>query len=99
MVVERTTVERDGSPVWIIVGVLVAVLLIAMFIWPGWVYAPFAADNEGDTINIEQPEQDVDIEQPDGNIEQPDGNIEQPDGGVEQPDSGTDAAPEDETTP
>lgn len=82
--IERTTVDhRDSSPVWIVVALLVAVLLIAMFIWPGWVNSPFAPYTESDTTIIEQPDQNVDIEQPqpdqDINVEQPDINIEQPD--------------------
>lgn len=76
--IERTTVDhRDSSSVWIVVALLVTVLLIAMFIWPGWVNSPFAPYTEGDTTIIEQPEQpqsdqDINVEQPDINIEQPD---------------------------
>lgn len=57
---DRTTaVERDSSAVWGIVALLVVVLLILLFVWPGWVVAPFA--NDSDTINIEQQDQDINI--------------------------------------
>ncbi|MDO8879591.1 MAG: hypothetical protein Q7W44_02155 [Coriobacteriia bacterium] len=60
-----TTVERDSSAVWGIVALLVIVLLVVLFVWPGWVVAPFANDNDSDTINIEQeqvqPDQDINI--------------------------------------
>jgi len=85
----HVTVERDSSAVWAVVALIAVVLLVLLFLWPGWVYAPFAGDTEGDTINIEQPDQDVDVEQPDQDI---DVDVEQPD------DSGTDEAPEGETS-
>jgi hypothetical protein len=87
----HVTVERDSSAVWAVVALIVVVLLVLLFLWPGWVYAPFAGDTEGDTINIEQPDQpdqNVDV-----NVEQPDVDVD-----VEQPDSGTDEAPEGETS-
>jgi hypothetical protein len=93
----HVTVERDSSGVWAVVALIVVVLLVLLFLWPGWVYAPFASDTEGDTINIEQeqPDQDVDVEQPDQDV---DIDVEEPDVDVEQPDSGTDETPEDDTT-
>ncbi len=55
------------------------VLLVLLFLWPGWIVAPFSAtDNGSDTINIEQeqsqpnqeqPDQDIDIVVPDGSDE------------------------------
>lgn len=65
----HVTVERDSSAVWIVVALLAVILLVLLFIWPGWVYTPFAGETEGDTINIEQPDQDVDVEQPDQDID------------------------------
>ncbi len=74
-----TTVERDSSAVWAVVAVLVVVLLVLLFLWPGWIVAPFGTTDTGsDTINIEQeqsqpgqqqPDQDIDIVVPDGSDE------------------------------
>lgn len=65
-----TTVERDNTAVWAVVALLVVVLLVLLFVWPGWVVAPSGTDS--DTINIEQeqtqpqqPDQDIDIVVPD----------------------------------
>ncbi|MDO8847135.1 MAG: hypothetical protein Q7W51_01955 [Coriobacteriia bacterium] len=59
-----STVERGSGAVWGIVALLAVVLLILLFVWPGWVVAPFAGDS--DTINIEQeqPDQDINIVTP-----------------------------------
>lgn len=72
-----TTVERDSSGVWIVVALLVVVLLVLLFLWPGWIVTPFATDTDSDTINIEQeqeqpdqqPDQDIDITVPDNSDE------------------------------
>jgi hypothetical protein len=61
----HVTVERDSSAVWVVVVLLVVVLLVLLFLWPGWIVAPFATDTDSDTINIEQeqqqPDQDINI--------------------------------------
>lgn len=61
-----TNVQRDSSAVWGIVALLVVVLLVLLFVWPGWVVTPFATDNGSDTINIEQ--EQVQPQQPDQDI-------------------------------
>jgi hypothetical protein len=63
-----TTVERESSGVWVVVALLVVVLLVLLFLWPGWIVTPFARDDsDSDTINIEQEQTQPD--QPDTNID------------------------------
>lgn len=50
-----TTVERDNTGVWIALAVALVVLLVLLFLWPGWLVG--TGTDAPDTIDIQQEQQ------------------------------------------